>query len=71
MSETGKALVVLATLGHPDREGDLILPGALANDEAVVSAKEHGVLFNDEAPVGTARVWEADGRLWAEVTYGD
>ena len=28
----GTALVVLATLNHPDREGDLILPGALAND---------------------------------------
>jgi len=65
----GTALVVLATLGHPDREGDLILPGALANDTAVVSSSEHAVMFGGEQPVGEAHLFERDGRLWAEVLY--
>lgn len=70
----GSALVVLATLGHPDREGDLIVAGSLANgpDElAAVSSREHAVLLGSEEPVGEARVFEKDGRLWAEVTYYD
>ena len=65
----GSALVVLATLGHPDREGDLVLAGALANELAVVSSGEHAVLLGDEEPVGEARLFERDGRLWAEVMY--
>jgi hypothetical protein len=66
---TGTALVVLATLGHPDREGDLILPGSLANDLAVVSSGEHAVIKRGEDPVGEARLFERDGRLWGQVTY--
>ncbi len=69
-------MVVLCTLNHPDREGDLIPDNALANgatELAVVSAgapgKEHGVINHDEDPVGTARLYEKDGRLWAEVNY--
>jgi len=65
----GTALVVLATLGHPDREGDLILPDSLANDVAVVSRAEHAVIKLGEEPVGEARLFERDGRLWGEVTY--
>jgi hypothetical protein len=65
----GTALVVLATLGHPDREGDLIVPGALANDLAVVSSGEHAVILSNEEPVGEARLFERDGRLYGEVTY--
>jgi hypothetical protein len=65
----GAALVVLATLGHPDREGDLIVPGALANDLAVVSSGEHAVILGNEEPVGEARLFERDGRLYGEVTY--
>ena len=65
----GTALVVLATLNHPDREGDLILPGALANDLAAVSSSEHAVVLLGEQPVGEARLFERDGRLWATVSY--
>jgi hypothetical protein len=65
----GTALVVLATLGHPDREGDLILPDSLANDLAAVSSGEHAVIKLGEEPVGQARLYERDGRLWGEVTY--
>ncbi len=66
---SGSALVVLATLDHPDREGDLIVSGALANDRAVVSSAEHAVFLGKEEPVGEARLFEKDGRLWGEVTY--
>jgi hypothetical protein len=65
----GTALVVLATLDHPDREGDLIVSGSLANDRAVVSSSEHAAFLGDEAPVGWARLFEEAGRLWAEVHY--
>lgn len=68
----GTALVVLATLGHPDREGDLIVPGALVNgpnDLAAVSSEEHAVIKHGAEPVGEARVFERDGRLWGEITY--
>jgi hypothetical protein len=65
----GTALVVLATLGHPDREGDLILPDSLANDLAAVSSGEHAVIKSGEDPVGEARLFERDGRLWAQITY--
>jgi hypothetical protein len=61
--------VVLATLGHPDREGDLIVAGSLANDLAVVSSGEHAVILGNEEPVGEARLYERDGRLWGEITY--
>ena len=67
--QAGTALVVLATLGHPDREGDLIVPGALANDLAAVSSGEHAVILSNEEPVGEARLFERDGRLYGEVTY--
>ena len=67
----GTALVVLASLDHPDREGDLIVPGSLANDRAVVSSAEHAVLTGGEDPVGEAKLFERDGRLWAEVSYYD
>ena len=73
MSEpAGTALVVLATLGHPDREGDLIVAGSLANrpDQlAAVSSDGHAVILGAEEPVGSARVFERDGRLMAEVLY--
>jgi hypothetical protein len=65
----GTALVVLATLGHPDREGDLIVAGSLANDRAVVSSGEHAVILGNEEPVGEARLYERDGRIYGEVTY--
>ena len=65
----GSALIVLATLNHPDREGDLIVEGALANDTAAVSSSEHAVLLGNEDPEGEARLFERDGRLWAEITY--
>jgi hypothetical protein len=65
----GTALVVLATLGHPDREGDLIMPGSLVNARAAVSSGEHAVLLGNEEPVGEAQLYERDGRLWGEVTY--
>jgi hypothetical protein len=67
----GSALVVLASLGHPDREGDLVLPGSLVNELAAVSSGEHAVILSNEEPVGEARLYEQDGRLWAEVTYYD
>lgn len=67
---SGSALVVLASLGHVDRDGDLILPDSLVNDSAVVSDGEHSVLFGSD-PVGTARLYERDGRLWGEVTYDE
>jgi hypothetical protein len=68
VSESGRALVVLATLGFPDRDGDLILPNSLANERAVVSSGEHRVLHGQE-PVGEARLFEKDGRLWGDVTW--
>lgn len=72
MSEpAGSALVVLATLGFPDREGDLILPGALANDVAAVSRDQHSVILLGEEPIGEADLFERDGRLWGRITYYD
>jgi hypothetical protein len=65
----GTALVVLATLNHPDREGDLIVPGSLANDRAAVSRSEHAVIRLGEEPVGEAHLFERDDRLWGVVMY--
>jgi hypothetical protein len=65
----GSALVVLASLGFVDREGDLVLPASLAIGRAVVSRHGHSVILDGEEPVGEARLFERDGRLWAEITY--
>jgi hypothetical protein len=65
----GTALVVLASLGFVDREGDLILPGSLANTAAVVSRHNHSVILDGEDPVGLARLFERDGRLWGQIAY--
>ena len=69
MTPSGKALVVLATLGHVDRDGDLILPGSLLNPRALVSSRQHAVVTKGEDPVGEARLYEKDGRLWGEVEW--
>lgn len=68
----GRSLVILATLGRVDREGDLVLPNSLANgpeDLAAVSRHGHSVILDGEQPVGEARVYEEAGQLRAEITY--
>jgi hypothetical protein len=65
----GSATVILAVLGHADHGGDLVEPGSLLSDFAVVSRHNHSTILLGEAPVGTARLYEADGRLMAEIVY--
>ena len=66
-----RARAVLATLGVVDRDGDLILPGALVNDVAKVSSWEHAAMLDAELPVGRATLREDGDQLVAEIKYFD
>lgn len=76
---------VVASYNTCDRDRDLILPGALLNgpdDLVIVSSWNHSAAPPrdkegrvtgpaKEAPVGVARLWEEDNRLWADVMLDD
>jgi hypothetical protein len=64
-------VAVVATMGTVDRDRQLILPGALVNTDAYVSAWNHSAKYGAESPVGEAYLWEENGRLYAQVTYED
>lgn len=66
----GSATVLVATLGVVDRDGDIVLPGALANREAIVSRFNHAAVRGAD-PVGSARLEERGERLLGHVQYDD
>jgi len=52
-ADKGEVMAVVNTLNVVDRDGDVILPGAIPNGAKVkLSAYGHGTIKNGEAPVG-------------------
>lgn len=52
-ADKGEVTAIVATLNVVDRDGDVILPGAVADGTRVkLSSYNHDIIFEDRAPVG-------------------
>lgn len=56
-ADQGEVEAVVATIGVVDREGDVILPGALPDEsDVVLSGYNHDVVFEGAPPVGKGKI---------------
>jgi hypothetical protein len=63
-AETGEVEAVVATIGVVDRDGDVILPGAIAvPNRVMLSEYEHDIVLKRAAPVGVGSITEEGGRV--------
>lgn len=56
-AERGEVTAIVATLNVVDRDGDVILPGAIADGTRVkLSAYNHDIIYEDRAPAGVGTI---------------
>jgi hypothetical protein len=63
--DRGEVVAVVATLGVVDKDGDVILPGAVppGGSKVKLSGYNHDVITEGRAPVGKGVITEEDNRL--------
>lgn len=76
-AEKGEVTAIVATLNVVDKDGDVILPGAVADGTRVkLSAYNHDIIFEERAPVGIGTLTTKgdklilDGQFFMDTTRG-
>ena len=67
----GNILAKVATLGIPDYEDDVIMPGSVGRQEIFVSSWNHNCkqLFTNNPPVGRGVIYEDNNSLIADMKF--
>ena len=63
----GKLSLVVATLNAPDKEGEIILPGAVGEQRCVFGGWQHSTIRAGVMPPGRCRLYEQGNKLRADV----